>query len=79
METIKCQGWRRRGGMFSFGPPVWARCENRATVNITVTQDGKTEIMHACMRCWGEALENDAMVIRAVAPIRRPINSDDCV
>lgn len=28
--TTQCEGWRRRGGMMTFGPVKWSQCSNDA-------------------------------------------------
>ena len=63
----QCEGWRRTGGAFSFGPVRWDQCENEAVVTITVIQEGKQEEpMPACMTCWQECEStSDITVLRA--------------
>ena len=51
----QCEGWRRRGGAFSFGPPQWIQCENLGVVALSVEQDGETATLPACMGCWRES------------------------
>ena len=67
--AIQCEGWRRKGGAFTFGPVNWSQCENDAIVNITVTQDGKTETMPGCKTCWNEAIDNK-IEISEVVPMK---------
>ena len=57
--TTQCEGWRRAGGAFTFGPVEWQQCTSIAIAILTVTQEGKTEQMPACQVCWDEAVEND--------------------
>lgn len=57
MRTTRCEGWRRRGGAFTLGPVKWYQCENAATVEIAVAQDGQTVKYPACPDCWREATE----------------------
>ena len=40
---MQCEGWRRTGGAFTFGPVTWDQCENDAIANIKFTQ-GKESI-----------------------------------
>jgi len=54
----QCEGWRRYGGAFSFGPVKWVQCENEATVLLTVVQKGTEAEMPACSTCWQEAIDN---------------------
>lgn len=65
---MRCEGWRRYGGAFSFGPPVWRQCENEAIVVLTVEQE-KIEELPACLECWNEARERDIKIWRA-EPLR---------
>ncbi len=53
---MQCEGRRRYGGAFSFGPPVWKQCENEAIVMLTVKQE-KVDTLPACLKCWNEAVE----------------------
>jgi hypothetical protein len=62
VETLKaplqCEGWRRKGGAFSFGPPVWTQCPNPAVVLVTLEQDKKVvENSPACLECWKEGVK----------------------
>jgi hypothetical protein len=52
---MRCEGWRRNGGVFTFGPVTWSQCKSKATVKLTITQDGKTKTFPACTECWKEA------------------------
>lgn len=63
----RCEGWRRRGGVFTLGPVTWEQCENDATVMLTVQQAKKVERMPACVVCWNEAMER-CIKILAVEP-----------
>jgi len=65
---MQCEGWRRTGGAFTLGPVKWEQCTNDAIVTIEVTQDGKTEKMPACLKCWNEAIET-GIKISEVLPV----------
>ena len=63
---MRCEGWRRYGGAFTFGPPQWVQCHEDATVLIThKTKDGE-ETTPGCNRCWEECIENNVEIIKVV-------------
>lgn len=81
-EAIKnqCEGYRRRGGIFTFGSVKWERCQNEGVVLLTVQYvryaasrpDGKddvTKALPACNDCWKECKANEEIRILAVEPI----------
>ena len=61
---MRCEGWRRTGGAFTLGKPVWSQCENDAIVMLEVEQE-KTEKMPSCLECWNEAKEKGIKVLSA--------------
>ena len=61
---MQCEGWRRYGGIMTFGPPRWEQCKNEATINMTVEQEGKVSTLPACNICWNEAIERDMKIIK---------------
>ena len=63
-ENIRCEGWRRTGGAFSFGPVKWSQCENNAIVMLKVSQKEVKEFP-ACIECWNEAIERGIEIIEA--------------
>jgi len=68
-NVVQCEGWRRRGGAFTMGGrPKWTQCKNDAIVMVEAVQDGKTEMMPACMTCWEESVER-GIQINKVTPI----------
>jgi len=67
--VVQCEGYRRYGGAFSFGPPTWQRCVNAALVSLTVRQKSVTEVLPACNVCWKEALENKGVEVLNVMPL----------
>jgi len=68
MAKSRCEGWRRKGGMFTFGPVHWSQCENDAVVTLTVRQDGvKRKPLPACKKCWQECIGTKGIrVIEAI-------------
>lgn len=74
---MRCEGYRRNGGMMTLGPVRWEQCRNTATVNITVEQDGETKTFPACKTCWKEAIEADKIKILEVVPIEEIANEKD--
>jgi hypothetical protein len=62
---MRCEGWHRYGGAFSFGPVKWVQCENEAVVELLVEQDGKEKLWPACLTCWKEAVANKMKIIQA--------------
>lgn len=65
---MKCEGWRRYGGAFKFGPVRWEQCKNKPLVKLTVKQEGEVKEVPACKECWQEAIENK-IEIQKVTPI----------
>ncbi len=69
VEKARCEGFRRYGGAFSFGPVTWKQCENDATVSMNVVQDGVEQRFLACHTCWVEAYSSKEIKILEVHPI----------
>ena len=72
---MRCEGWRRYGGAFTFGPVKWEQCKNEAVVVLKVKQE-KTEDLPSCIDCWNEAIERKIKIIssnpiKAEAALRR--------
>lgn len=67
----RCEGYRRYGGAFSFGPARWEQCRETATVMLTMIQDGNTEQQRlpACGMCWAEAARTHEIHIQTAEPI----------
>jgi len=63
---MRCEGWRRYGGVFTFGPVQWKQCENDAVVTLTVHQEGQTKSFPVCMKCWREAISAGIKIESAV-------------
>jgi hypothetical protein len=61
---MRCEGWRRYGGMFTFGKPVWEQCKNDAIVILEVKQE-QIEKMPSCMDCWKEAIDRKIEILSA--------------
>jgi len=68
-EKIRCEGWRRHGGAFSFGPPKWEQCENDATVTIELKHEGKIFTVPGCNICWQECIDNKTMDVISIKPL----------
>ena len=62
---MRCEGYRRYGGAFTFGPVIWRQCENEALVVLETDQDGETQQFPACAICWNESLEAGILIISA--------------
>lgn len=77
-HKTRCEGYRRRGGAFTFGPVTWKQCEEEAVVNITVeqTEDGRVfkKTYPACMTCWNEAIEDRNINVLKATPIMEEEN-----
>lgn len=59
---MRCEGWRRHGGMMTLGKPVWEQCQNEAVVLLEVEQE-KIEKMPSCMECWKEAIDKKIKIL----------------
>ncbi|MCK5612587.1 hypothetical protein KAR91_62525 [Candidatus Pacearchaeota archaeon] len=71
----RCEGYRRRGGAFTFGPVRWYQCEETATVMISFKQeDEKVAKLPACNRCWAEGVSSGSIEIIEVKPITQEID-----
>lgn len=62
---IRCEGWRRYGGAFTLGPVHWEQCKEKAVVMIKVKQEGKVDLLPACMTCWHEAIRRGIKILEA--------------
>jgi len=65
---MRCEGWTRKGGMFTLGLPVWSQCENEAVVMLEVRQE-ETEKQPACIDCWKRGIK-EGIKILSVEPIK---------
>ena len=65
---MRCEGYTRHGGAFTLGPITWVQCKKEAIVNITATQDGKTETFPMCADCWKKGIDNGIEIL-SVVPI----------
>lgn len=72
-KVIRCEGWRRHGGVFTLGPVVWQQCENEAITRITVVQDEKKKTFPACQTCLKEATRTEAIEMLSARPIKSTI------
>ena len=64
---MRCEGWTRHGGAFTFGPVTWSQCENDAEVILEVQQE-EIEKQTACMDCWKKGIKEGIKII-SVEPI----------
>jgi hypothetical protein len=63
---MRCEGYRRYGGVFTLGTPHWEQCGNDASVLLTVEQDGKvSEDLPMCDVCWEEGRQAKINIIEA--------------
>lgn len=67
---MRCEGWRRKGGALSFGPPTWTQCTEDATVMIQFKQ-GKEDVatLPGCPTCWQECIDSKDIEVLLVFPI----------
>ena len=66
---MRCEGWRRYGGAFTFGPVEWKQCAKDGIVLIRF-MDGKEErTLPACFECWQECIDNKVKILE-VSPIQ---------
>lgn len=75
MKKIRCEGYTRKGGVFTLGPVIWHQCENEAIVNIEFEQiwQGKKEeitILPSCKECWQKGIDSENIKILSVEPIK---------
>ena len=68
---MRCEGWRKYGGMMTLGPVVWRQCENDATVMLEVEQEGVRQTLPGCAVCWQEAIDSGITILNVY-----PINSE---
>lgn len=69
MAKVICEGYRRYGGAFSFGPVKWVACEEKAIVRILVVQDGVEKGYNGCLQCWNECIASKAITVIRAIPI----------
>jgi len=62
---MQCEGWRRKGGAFTFGPVEWEQCKNEATVMLEVKQE-TIKKLPGCETCWKECIEKGLKIISVV-------------
>lgn len=68
--ATRCEGWRRYGGAFTFGPVVWKQCEDEATVMLKLRQEmEEVKDFPSCHTCWQEAVAKKIEILKA-----EPIN-----
>ena len=66
---MRCEGWTRKGGIFTLGPVTWHQCENEATVMIKFKQgDEDITTLPGCPKCWQKCIDADNIEILSVEP-----------
>ncbi len=70
---MRCEGWERKGGIFTLGPVKWEQCKNEAVVMIEIKREGEdTQKLPACHECWQKLIDGkdqDGAKIVSVEPI----------
>lgn len=66
---MKCEGWVRHGGAFTFGPVKWDQCKNEATVKIHFQYDGDIDTLPGCIECWRRCIDAEDIKVISVWPI----------
>lgn len=64
---MRCEGWTRKGGVFTLGSISWSQCENEAIVMLEVEQE-KVEKQPACMTCWKKGIK-EGIKILSIEPL----------
>ena len=76
MSKQRCEGWRRNGGAFAFGPVKWCQCKEEAIVLITFEQGKeKKTTLPACKVCWEDCISAKNIKILDVRPITNETNT----
>ena len=69
---MKCEGYRKKGGLMAFGPVKWVRCKKSAIVLLTGTQGKNKKFkIPACITCWDEALSHEGIKILSTKPLKK--------
>ncbi len=63
----QCEGFERRGGAFSFGPPQWIQCKNEAKFIATKKKNEKVPLCPECVQKAKEFIPRQA----TFSPIRK--------
>jgi len=66
---MRCEGFIRHGGAFTFGPVRWNQCEAEADVMLTVIQDGAEQNFPACFSCWKRAVDWPLIEVKEARPL----------
>lgn len=67
---MRCQGYVRDGGVFTFGPVEWKICKKKGIVMIKTIQEGRETTLPACMDCWQRCIDSEKIEIIEVFPIK---------
>ena len=66
----QCEGWTRKGGVFTLGPVTWSQCQNDATVMIEFEQEDEgIKTLPGCVECWQKCIDSEKIEIISVIPI----------
>lgn len=69
-RNIQCEGWRRYGGAFTFGPVKWEQCRENATVMVTIKQGAEdVKTLPACDHCLRECQTTTGIKVKKVEAI----------
>jgi len=63
---MRCEGWTRYGGAFTFGPVIWKQCENEGVVMVKFIDKGEERNLPACMECWQKCIDNKLQILEVV-------------
>lgn len=63
---MRCEGYRRYGGAFTFGPVRWEQCHREGIVMIKFVIDGQEKTLPACMECWKECIEGKLKILEVI-------------
>ncbi len=66
---MRCEGWTRHGGVFSFGPVTWEQCEAEAKLMVKFKQEGEVQTLPACAQCYVKIVESDKIEVLDVKDI----------
>ena len=70
---MRCEGWTRKGGIFTMGIPQWSQCKNNAVVMLKVDQDeGIVSEQPAYINCWEKGKKANIKIL-SVEPIKEVI------
>ncbi len=74
---MRCEGWTRQGGAFTFGPARWYQCKNDAITMLTVKQGDGTQTLPSCEKCWKRCKAHDNIDIVKAEPLTPETDSKE--